>query len=57
MYNKDTNTVDVQKRSNKDNVELLNFSAIHTFMTNGNVYVVNAENIPTNKPYIAKFRY
>ncbi len=56
-YNLETNEVDVQKRSNEDNVELLNFSAVHTFKTNGNVYVVSLEDIPGDKPYIAKFRY
>jgi|SRR6056297_144206 len=56
-YNQKKNEVDLHKRSTKNNVELLNFSAVHTFKTNGNIYVVSNEDIPGNKPYIAKFRY
>src|SRR6056297_3137581 len=52
QYNNSTNKVELNKRNTTDNVELLNFSAVHTFLTNGNVYVVPAEKIPTNKPYI-----
>jgi len=57
QYNNSTNKVELNKRNTTDNVELLNFSAVHTFLTNGNVYVVPAEKIPTNKPYIATLRY
>ncbi|MDW7669800.1 MAG: hypothetical protein SCJ93_13335 [Bacillota bacterium] len=56
-YNQQTNEIDLQKRSSKENIELLNFSAVHTFKTDGNVYVVDNESIPGNKPYIANFRY
>lgn len=57
LYNSSTNKVELNKRSSKDNVDLLNFSAVHTFLTNGNVYVVQADKIPSNKPYIATLRY
>jgi hypothetical protein len=57
IYNNKTNKVELNKRSTTENVELLNFSAVHTFLTNGDIYVVEAEKIPTNKPYIATLRY
>jgi len=57
QYNNKTNKVELNKRSTKENIELLNFSAVNTFLTNGDVYVVPAEKIPTNKPYIATLRY
>ena len=51
------NTVQMEDNSTADNLDLLDFAAIHTFLQGGKVYLLPQEQIPDSDLMAAIFRY
>lgn len=57
-YLEEENKVTIHNQKEKDDMELLNWAAIHTFLTNGSVYLMDPEELPvTGRPLNALYRY
>ena len=56
-FNPDTSEVKVQSEAKPGYEDLLNFSAIHTLLNGGAVYIVEPEKVPDSAPLAALFRY
>lgn len=57
IYKEKTNSVNLNIKEEEKSEDLLDFSAVHTMLRDGDVYVLEAENIPGDKPYGAILRY
>lgn len=59
IFNPDTGkvTFDSQGKSNQDNLELIDLAAMKTLQNGGTVYALDQEEMPTDLPVAAVFRY
>ncbi|AUS99057.1 hypothetical protein CLI64_00820 [Nostoc sp. CENA543] len=56
-FDPDNMTVDLHPEPQPDDVDLLDFAAVHTFLNSGQVYILEAAEILNNQPVAAIFRY
>jgi hypothetical protein len=59
LFNPDTGkvTVDPQGESNQDNLALLDYAAMKTLQNGGSVFALKQDEMPTDSPIAAVFRY
>lgn len=59
LFNPDTGkvTLDSQGKSNQDKLALLDFAAMKTLQNGGTIYALDQEEMPTDSPIAAVFRY
>jgi hypothetical protein len=56
-FEPETNRIQLEDSSIKENFDLLNFAAIHTFLQGGMVYLMPTEEMPAAESFAAIFRY
>lgn len=56
-YIRDADEVILDGNQNESNDELLDLAAVHTFVNNGSVFVLEQDKMPCDKPAAAVFRY
>ncbi len=56
-FEPETNLLEINNSSTQDNLDLLDFAAIHTFLQGGMVYLMPKEQMPNTESVAAIFRY
>ncbi|MCF8230796.1 MAG: hypothetical protein K9J27_01310 [Bacteroidales bacterium] len=57
-YHEKENKVSIHDQKEKDDMELVNWASIHTYLTNGSVYLMEPEELPVpGRPLNALYRY
>ncbi|MEL6441016.1 MAG: hypothetical protein AAFQ80_17385 [Cyanobacteria bacterium J06621_8] len=56
-FKPETNSIQVEQNSTEDNLDLLDFAAIHTFLQGGVVYLMPQEQMPDAESVAAIYRY
>ena len=57
IFHPDDHTVEVHGEAGPGREDLLDFSALHTFLNGGAVYATASDQIPADAPLVAVFRY
>lgn len=56
-FDPDSNTIQLHDEPNRESEDLIDTAAVHTFLNNGSVYALPAEEMPDNAHMAATFRY
>ena len=57
VFNREANEIRTHQEQEPEDIDLLDLSAVHTFLNSGAVYVVDVGTVPADGPVVALLRY